>query len=182
MALDVARREKKIISTVQEYGKRLYGFIRGRVRNDEDASDILQEVWLQLNRMMDLEPIEHMSAWLFTVARNRIVDNQRKKKALPVSRLMNDYDDEDEAIEEHLFVDLETPEDETERRLFWQDLFTALDELPEAQKQVFVWNEIEGHTFREISERTGVNIKTLISRKRYAVKFLQKCLDDSRED
>lgn len=182
MALADARREKKIVETIQSYGKRLYGFIRGRVRSDEDANDILQDVWLQLNRIVDLETIEQMSAWLFTVARNRIVDSRRKKRAQPVSRLIENDDDAEDSIEEILFVEPETPEDETLRRLFWHELSRALDELPEPQRQVFIWNEIEGQTFREIAERTGENIKTLILRKRYAVKQLRRHLDDLRSD
>jgi RNA polymerase sigma factor (sigma-70 family) len=182
MALAGAQREKKIVETIQSYGKRLYGFIRGRVRSDEDADDILQEVWLQLSRMVDVEAIEQMSGWLFTVARNRIVDSRRKKWAQPVSRLLERDDDAEDTIEEILFVDPATPEDEALRRLFWQELFKVLDELPEAQRQVFIWNEIEGLTFREIAERTGENIKTLIPRKRYSVKQLRGRLDALRGD
>jgi RNA polymerase sigma factor (sigma-70 family) len=176
MALGSARRDQKILDTIQSYGKRLSGFIRLRVRNEEDAADILQEVWLQLSRMVDIDAIEQMSSWLFTVARNRIVDNRRKKRALTVSALHHD-DDSDDSIEESLFVELETPEDKILRRQFWEELFHALDELPESQRQVFIWNELEGRTFREIAEQTGENIKTLISRKRYAVKFLRKRLE-----
>ncbi|HEY3295712.1 MAG TPA: sigma-70 family RNA polymerase sigma factor [bacterium] len=181
MAAFSARREQRISEAIRSYGKRLSGFIRRRVPSDEDAEDILQDVWLQLSSVVDLDPIQRLSAWLFRVARNRIADKHRKKKALPVSAVSHDADD-DIPAEESLFIDPQTPEDEVLRRLFYEELNRALEELPAPQRQVFILNEIEGLTFEEISQRTGENIKTLISRKRYAVKKLRARLSDLNDD
>ena len=148
-----------------------------------DAEDILQEVWYQFSRVIDTEPIEQVSGWLYRVARNRITDSYRKRK----DELLEDYvyeeDEEgDVFLKEILLVDNNTPETETLRQVFWEALFEALEELPENQRNVFVWNELEDQTFQEISDRTGVNIKTLISRKRYAVQHLRKRLQTLYEE
>jgi RNA polymerase sigma factor (sigma-70 family) len=171
------KREQNIVQAVQAYGKRLFSFIRGRVNSDEDAEDILQEVWYQLSRAVDVEQIEQLSAWLFRVARSKIIDSYRKQK--PKVHFKDLADEAGESsIEEILFVDPNTPETEHLRGFFWQELFAALDELPEEQKQVFIWNELEDMTFQEIADRTGENIKTLISRKRYAVRHLRERLEN----
>ena len=127
--------------------------------------------------MIELDSIEQMSGWLFRVARNRITDNYRKKTPdLLLDR--NDKDDEKGFdFKEILMADTLSPEDENLKEIFWEELFKALDELPEKQRNVFVWNELEDQTFQQISDRTGVNIKTLISRKRYAVKHLRTRLE-----
>ena len=127
--------------------------------------------------MIELDSIEQMSGWLFRVARNRITDNYRKKTPdLLLDR--NDKDDETGFdFKEILMADTLSPEDENLKEIFWEELFKALDELPEKQRNVFVWNELEDQTFQQISDRTGVNIKTLISRKRYAVKHLRTRLE-----
>jgi len=182
VSLVESHHEHRILEAIRSYGGRLRAFVRARVRSDDEAADIMQDVWLQLSRMVDVDAIGQISAWLFAVARNRIVDIRRKKRAIPVSRLSEEGEDADESIEDILFVEPETPEDVTLRRRFWQELFRALDELPEPQRQVFIWNEIEDLTFREIAERTGENIKTLISRKRYAVKYLRRRLADLRDE
>jgi len=181
MALSQARREQKVMAAIRSYGQRLSQFIRRRVRSDEEAEDILQDVWLQLASVVDLDPIERMSAWLFRVARNRITDRYRKKRALPVSELSLESDD-GEPLEEILFIESATAEDEAMRSLFYEALSKALDELPEEQRRVFVQNEIEGRTFQEIADETGENIKTLISRKRYAVAKLRKSLSALRDE
>lgn len=167
-----------IIQAVQDYGKRLFSFIRGRVKSDEDAEDILQDVWYQFSNALDREPIEQLSSWLFTVARNKITDKYRKQKMASLEDFT--YEDEEGEVnyKDALLADLVTPEDKYLREIFWDELNKALKELPEEQRQVFVWNELEDRTFREISEMTGENIKTLISRKRYAVAFLRKRLEN----
>jgi RNA polymerase sigma factor (sigma-70 family) len=170
------QKSQNIIQAVQEYGKRLFGFIRGRVKTDEDAQDILQDVWYQLSNVTDVQSIEQVGSWLYTVARNKITDKYRKQTSLHLEDFV--YEDEDGEVnyQDLLLADLKTPEDEQLKHVFWEELFKALDELPEEQKQVFVWNELEDMTFREISEKTGENIKTLISRKRYAVAHLRERL------
>lgn len=171
------KREKTIQNAVRAYGQRLFRFIRGRVKTNSDAEDILQDVWYQLSNVVDLEGIEQISSWLFRVARNRVTDSYRKQQ----NELLDDLAYENEEGDLH-FKDilLAVPEHEATEDLketFWEALFEALDELPEAQRQVFVWNELEDKTFQQISDETGVNIKTLISRKRYAVQHLRKRLE-----
>jgi RNA polymerase sigma factor (sigma-70 family) len=175
------QRERSINQAVRDYGQRLMRFIRGRVGNLAEAEDILQDVWYQLSNISDVGTIEQLSAWLFRVARNKITDRHRQKKPLLLNEVATEDDDDNESVLA-LLSDLSTPETEFNRRFFWQELLTALDELPEEQKQVYILNELENRTFREISELTGVNIKTLISRKRYAVKYLRKRLEPLRED
>jgi RNA polymerase sigma factor (sigma-70 family) len=169
--------QQNIVGVVREYGKRLFGFIRNRVKTDADAEDILQDVWYQFSRVADAEPIEQLSGWLFRVARNRITDLYRKRSTDSLEDYA--YEDEDGAFNfrDILLATPETPETEFFRQLFWEELMAGLDELPEAQRNVFVWNELEDQTFQEIADRTGDNIKTLISRKRYAVQHLRLRLD-----
>ena len=171
------QREKTITGAMRAYGKRLFQFIRGRVRTNADAEDILQEVWYQFSKVVDTDPIEQVSGWLFRVARNKVTDSYRKQKP----ELLEDFAYEDEEggtlFKEILLADYNTPETEMLREVFWEELFEALDELPQNQRAVFIWNELEDQTFQEIADRTGENIKTLISRKRYAVQHLRKRLE-----
>lgn len=170
-------KKPNIVQTVTAYGKQLLGFIRQRVNSDEDAEDILQDVWYQLSSVPELEAIEQVGSWLYRVARNRITDKYRKKK----TESLEDYGYENEEGEinfkEILLADDGTPETVYLREMFWEQLTLALDELPENQRQVYIWNELEDLTFQEISDRTGENIKTLISRKRYAVQHLRTRLE-----
>jgi RNA polymerase sigma factor (sigma-70 family) len=173
---------QKIVQTVKDYGKRLFRFIRGKVRSDEDAEDILQEVWYQLSHSVNVNEIEQMSSWLFRVARNKITDKYRRKTPLPLDPLA--YNDGEGAflLKEMLLADPADPETEYFREVFWQSLFAALEELPENQRQVFVWNELEAMTLQEIAGKTGQNLKTIISRKGYAVKHLRKRLEVLYQD
>ena len=176
-------RKRNIASVVQEYGSKLFGFIRNRVSTNVEAEDILQEVWYQLSRVVELDSIEQMSGWLFRVARNKVTDNYRKTQPQLMGSFSSENEDEDDAnVKDILLSEFPTPEDENLKELFWEQLFSALDELPENQRNVFVWNELEDQTFQEISDRTGENIKTLISRKRYAVQHLRKRLQELYEE
>lgn len=172
------KRDRKISNVINEYGNRLFRFIRGRVSTNADAEDIIQEVWYQLSRVIELDSIEQISGWLYRVARNRITDTYRKQKP----DLLEDGNKESEEgnfnFKEILLADTLSPEEENLKEIFWEELFTALNELPEDQRNIFIWNELEDKTFQEISDLTGVNIKTLISRKGYAVKFLRKRLEE----
>ncbi len=179
MAITVTDQPKQnIIQAVRDYGKRLFYFIRGRVNTDEDAEDILQDVWYQFSNVMNSGPIEQTSAWLFRVARNRIIDKYRRYQPDSIEETLSD-DDEDTEFDfsNILLAENSTPETKYLQNLFWKQLFTALDELPEEQRQVFTWNELEDISFSEISERTGEKVNTLISRKRYAVLHLRKRLE-----
>jgi RNA polymerase sigma factor (sigma-70 family) len=166
---------KNISSVVGQFGQRLLSFIRKRVNNEADAEDILQDVWFQLTATVDTEPIEQVSSWLFKVARNKITDRYRKKKPAFLEDLQDpDNDDETIGFMDILTDDSKNPEREHLRGLFWKTLDEGLLELPEDQRNVFVWNELEDIPFKKIAERTGENISTLISRKRYAVLYLRE--------
>ncbi|RZM30139.1 MAG: sigma-70 family RNA polymerase sigma factor [Pedobacter sp.] len=168
--------------TIQNYGKGLLSFIRGKVSSDADAQDILQDIWYSLTSLVNTAPIEQTGAWLYKVARNKITDKYRKR----TESLLDDMFDEDEEGEQDytsiLFPDQSTPETEYLRNLFWEQLFAALEELPEEQRQVFVWQELEDIPFKEIAERTGVNVQTLVTRKRYAILYLRKRLRQLYEE
>ena len=168
---------KNIASVIGRFGKRLLGFIRQRVGNEADAEDILQDVWYQLTTTVDTEPIEQISGWLFAVARNKITDRYRKKKPESLESLLQDGDETGGPDLAGILLDNSPDPEATHlRTLFWKTLQGALDELPEEQKAVFVWNELDDLSFREIAEITGENINTLISRKRYAVLYLREKL------
>ncbi|MBD0333639.1 MAG: sigma-70 family RNA polymerase sigma factor [Chitinophagaceae bacterium] len=169
--------KQNIIEAVRDYSKRLFHFIRGRVNTDEDAEDILQDVWYQFSNVMNSEPIEQISAWLFRVARNRIIDQYRKQQ--PLSLEDESYLEGEEGdfhFRDILIVEDSSPETEQLQNLFWAELFKALDELPEEQREVFVLHQLEDVPFHEIAEQTGEKINTLITRKRYAVLHLRKRL------
>ncbi len=172
----MAQRQQSIVNAVQDYGKRLFRFIRSRVKNDADAEDILQDVWYQLSSIIDTEPIEQLSAWLYRVSRNRIVDKQRKQSTLSLEDLSHEDEDGEMVFPEALLSDSMNPEIEFEREYFMEALFAALSELPEKQREVFVWNELEDLTLQQIADKTGESIKTIISRKRYAVAQLREQL------
>lgn len=165
-----------ILSTVRRYGSKLFRFIRGRVRSEEEAEDILQDVWVQLSRLSNLEEVESISAWLYQVARNRITDTYRKKDTESLEELAFEDEDGNLDFKEILLSDSQSPEDAFFKEIFWDALMQALDELPENQRQVFVWNELEDLTLQEIADKTNQNLKTIISRKRYAVQHLRQRL------
>jgi len=173
------KRRQNIVQTVSSYSKRLFQFIRGRVNTDEDAEDILQDVWYQFSNVVDTETIEQASAWLFTVARNKITDKYRKKQPVLLEDELRYENEEGQwSVKDILLAENTTPETEHLRGLFWQQLFAALDELPEEQRQVFIWNELEDMPFNEIAQLTGEKVNTLISRKRYAVLHLRSRLEE----
>ncbi len=158
--------------------KRLFDFIRRRVRTDEDAEDIVSDVFYQLISSYSVtEPIEKITSWLFTVARNKVIDWYRKRKPESLPR---DIDDPTMPLnlEDILFDPTQNPDKVYERSIVWTELADALDELPEEQKEVFVMHELEGKSFKEIAEITGEAQNTLLSRKRYAVLFLRERLQE----
>lgn len=165
-----------ILSTVKNYGSKLFSFIRGRVRTEEDAEDILQDVWVQLSRLSNLDEVESLSGWLHQVARNRITDRYRQRDTESLDDLGYEDEEGNLNVREILFSESQSPEDEFFKEIFWQTLMNALDELPEKQRQVFVWNELEDLTLQEIADNTQENLKTIISRKRYAVQHLRQRL------
>ncbi len=183
IALDMAsERNKNITNTIKSVSSRLLGFIRQRVASTEDAEDILQDVFYQFAG--NPEPIEQTTSWLYKVARNKIIDNYRKHK-LPLADdvLSGSETDEDSFDWREMMLPADsTPETEYLRNIFWDELQQALDELPPAQRDVFVQNEIDGIPFKDIAERTGESVATLISRKRYAVLHLRSRLQVLKDE
>lgn len=173
------KRTFNLPDTVKKYGTQLLSFIRGRVNILEDAEDILQDVWYQLGNLTAPEEIESISGWLYRVARNKITDRYRKRQ----SELLDDlaYEDEDGevSIRDILLADeKENPELYLFKDTFWQAFTEALEELPEKQRAVFVQNELEDKTLQEIADASGEPLKTIISRKGYAVRHLRLRLSD----
>jgi RNA polymerase sigma factor (sigma-70 family) len=176
-----AERKRNITQVINDYSKRLFGFIRKRVKNEADAQDIMQDVFYQF--VGNTQPIEQLSGWLFTVARNKITDKQRKHKPANFSDLYLEEDNEDlEGFSELLLDAGDDPEKEYLRSLFWEELNTALQELPEEQREVFIKHELEGISFKELSEASGDPVNTLISRKRYAVLHLRERLSELKDE
>ncbi len=167
-----------IKSTIQAFGKKLFGFIRGKVRTNEDAEDILQDVWYQLSSFGNLEDIENVSAWLYQVARNKVTDKYRKKTTDSIEDYAFEDSDDDLMFKEILLLDDSNhPDLALFKETFWVELEKALQELPENQREVFVLNEMEDLTLQQIADLKGVNLKTVISRKGYAVKHLRNRLN-----
>jgi RNA polymerase sigma factor (sigma-70 family) len=167
--------DKRIAEVIARERKRLGSFIRRRVPDPGDAEDILQDVFYELVESFRMaRPVEQLGAWLFQVARNRIIDRFRRKSAEPV-RIAADREGEDDvaALAEMLPSPRAGPEAQYARRLLAEELDAALEELPAGQRDVFVAHELEGRSFRELAEQTGLNINTLLSRKRYAVQRLR---------
>ena len=179
--------DRQISKIVAEEGFRLRKFIRRRVPDPADAEDILQEVFYQLveaNRL--LMPIDHVTGWLFRVARNRITDLFRKKRSETFSdaapRDLGDEEGELPQIEDLLPSPDAGPEALYVRGVLLDELELALDELPYEQREVFIAHELEGRSFKELSAESGVSINTLLSRKRYAVLHLRERLQSIHDE
>lgn len=172
--------------TIEKERKRLLDFIRRRVPTQEDAEDILQDVFYELvNTYRLMKPVEQMASWLFTVARNKITDRYRKKKPDSLEQhfgIRSGDDGERLNIADFLPANSNSPETEMMRDAITEGLMAALEQLPAEQREVFIMHEIEDKSFQEISEKTGVNVNTLLSRKRYAVLFLRERLKDLYAD
>jgi RNA polymerase sigma factor (sigma-70 family) len=177
MSLEQDRRISEVVGREQS---RLRNFIRRRVPDARDAEDILQEVFYELveaNRL--LMPIEHVTGWLFRVARNRITDLFRKKKPESFSDaavVNSDNSEELLRLEDLLPSPDAGPDALYARGVLLDEIELALDELPDEQREVFVWHEIEGRSFKEMAAETGVSVNTLLARKHYAVLHLRERL------
>jgi RNA polymerase sigma factor (sigma-70 family) len=174
----MTKQNRQISEIIAEERSRLRNFIRRRVPDPAEAEDIVQEVFYELveaNRL--LMPIEHVTGWLFRVARNRITDLFRKKKPERFSdREIEDEDGEVLRIEDLLPSPDAGPEALYVRSVLLDELELALDELPDEQREIFVAHELEGRSFKEMAAETGVSVNTLLSRKRYAVLHLRERL------
>jgi RNA polymerase sigma factor (sigma-70 family) len=182
--ISMTEQDRQISEIITEERSRLRNFIRRRVPDASDAEDIVQEVFYELveaNRL--LMPIEHVTGWLFRVARNRITDLFRKKKPDSFSdAAIEDEDGELLQIEDLLPSPDAGPDALYIRNLLLDELELALDELPDEQREAFVAQELEGRSFKELSRETGVNVNTLLSRKRYAVLHLRERLRHIHEE
>ena len=172
------QRSTSLTSIVQQFGKKLFGFVRGKVKTTEDAEDIIQDVWYQLSNLTNVQDVENVGAWIYQVARNKVTDRYRKKTTDSLENYA--YSDEEGEFNFKdilLLDDSNNPELGHFKELFWEELMDALDELPSNQREVFVLNELEDFTLQEIADQKGENIKTIISRKGYAVKHLRNKLN-----
>jgi len=168
--------DRRITEAVKQEQSRLRNFIRRRVPDPRDAEDILQEVFSELveaNRL--LMPIDHLTGWLFRVARNRITDLFRKKRPESLSESVGG-EGEPLTLEDLLPSPDAGPDALYARSVLLEEIEDALDELPEEQREVFVEHEIEGRSFKEMSAESGVNVNTLLARKRYAALHLRERL------
>jgi RNA polymerase sigma factor (sigma-70 family) len=171
---DVLSNDTRLNEIFRREQGRLRSFVRRRVADEGDAEDILQDVFYELVEANWLtRPVEQVSAWLFRVARNRIIDFFRKKRPVLF---------EDEGIEDLLPSRDAGPEAAYVRSLLWEELEQALAELPEEQRAVFIAHEIDGRSFKDLAQETGVPMNTLLSRKRYAVLHLRERLKEINEE
>jgi len=169
----MSEQEKRIAETVTRERGRLANFIRRRVPDASEAEDILQDVFFEYVEAYRLpEPIEQVGAWLFRVARNRIIDRFRKKREEPLPQVAED--DDDEHWLEHVLPSAESgPEAAYARAVLLEELVAALDELPQEQREIFIAHELEGRSFKELAAESGLALNTLLARKRYAVLHLR---------
>ena len=167
-------KENIITQTVKNYGGKLMSFIRPKVKNTEDAEDILQEVWVQFSNLTNLSEIANVGGWLYRVTNNKIIDRYRKKTTENLEDFGYEDEEGDFVIREILLKDeSESPELKMFQDEVWKELYKALEELPEKQRLVFVENELNDKTLQQIADEQGENLKTIISRKQYAVKYLR---------
>lgn len=177
----LAEQDRSIAKAMERNEPRLRRFIRSRVLDTGDVEDILQDVFFELiEAYRMLKPAEHVTAWLFTVARNRITDLFRKRKATSLDEVAERGED-DKTLGDLLPSPDAGPDALFARNLLFDALEEALDELPEAQREVFIAHEFEGRSFKELSAETGTSLNTLLSRKRYAVLHLRERLKEIRE-
>ena len=176
--------DRRITETVEREQARLRNFIRRRVADRADAEDILQDVFYEfVEAYRMLQPIEQAGAWLFRVARNRIIDLFRKKRAGSISEPIGAGEEGEPVSLEDLLPSPDAgPEAAYARKVLIEELENAVDELPEDQRQVFIAHEIVGRSFKDLAEETGLSVNTLLSRKHYAVLQLRRRLQAIHEE
>jgi RNA polymerase sigma factor (sigma-70 family) len=180
----ITEQDKLISQAMERDEPRLRSFIRKHVADSSDAEDIVQEVFYELLEAYRLmKPVEHVTAWLFRVARNRMIDLFRRRRPASLNEPVVSSEDGGTLSLEDLLPSAEaSPEAAYARNMLLDELEDAIDELPEAQREVFVAHELTGRSFKEISAETGLSINTLLSRKRYAVLHLRRRLQAIYED
>lgn len=173
-------KEQHIGATFSQEQGRLTNYIKGRIGSAEDAEDMVQDVFLSFTGAFDdITDLRKSISWLYSVAKNKIVDYRRKKRTYSVEEQTN-VDENDESLR---FIDLipsleSMPDEQMTLDMIWEEIQERLQELPREQREVFEWHELEGYSFKQISESTGIAVNTLISRKRYAVLYLRDNLKD----
>jgi RNA polymerase sigma factor (sigma-70 family) len=175
------KESEKITAAYRNEHNRLLGYIRNRIPDRMDAEDILQDVFYQLTvGFNDIRRIENLTAWLYKVTNNRITDRFRKKKPVVLSYSETMAEDEEGPLTlEEILPSIGTSSDDEELKdMIWEAIEETLSELPEEQRNVFIANEFDEISFKELSEKTGVGISTLISRKRYAILALRQRLSE----
>ena len=177
-AILMIEQDRQISDVMAKERPRLRNFIRRRVPDEADVEDLVQEVFYELVQAHRLlKPIDYVTAWLYTVARNRITDLFRKKKPQPFAELAIEGEDGELLNFEDMLPSSEAgPEALYIRSMIFDELEAAIAELPADQREVFIAHEFEGRSFKEIAEETGVNFNTLLARKRYAVRHLRERL------
>jgi len=178
----IIEQDQLISEALERDQPRLRNFIRKHITDSEEAEDILQDVFYELLEAYRLmKPIEHVTAWLFRVARNRMVDVFRRKKSSSLNDPASAEEDSD-TLEDLLPSEEAGPEAVYARNLLLDALEEALEELPDAQREVFVAHELMDRSFKEISAETGLSVNTLLSRKHYAVRHLRESLQSIYEN
>lgn len=184
--MDLAMQELKQNTFLKEKDK-LLGFIRSRVSTVEEAEDILQDVFYQfIEGFNSIQSLDRVTSWLYSVARNKIIDRYRRDASRPQRtdfELLSGKDDDAPLTLQEILPDLDnTPEATLLREAIWDEITEALTELPADQREIFILNELEDKSFREIADETGVSINTLLSRKRYAIMALRRRLQNFYDD
>ncbi len=184
--MDLAMQQIKENTFLNEKDK-LLGFIRSRVSSVEEAEDILQDVFFQfVSGFETIESLDRVTSWLYSVARNKIIDRYRRDASRPKRtdfELVSGREDDVPLTLQDILPDLDnTPESTLLREAIWDEITDALAELPADQREIFIQNEMEEKSFREIADETGVSINTLLSRKRYAILALRKRLQRFYDD
>lgn len=176
-AVMTVEQNRRISEAIARERERLWNFIRRRVADPRDAEDLLQDVFsefVETERL--LRPIEEAGAWLYRVARNRITDLFRRQSRAPVARPIEDLVADGERWEDLLPSPDGGPDARFARGILLEEIFEALEELPDEQRAVFIAHEIDGRSFRELAEELGVGVNTLLARKHYAVRYLRQRL------
>ncbi|AZQ64500.1 RNA polymerase sigma factor [Flammeovirga pectinis] len=173
-------KEQNIENTFHQEQGRLTNYIKGKVGSLEDAEDITQDVFLSfVGSFDDISDLRKSISWLYTVAKNKIVDFRRKKKTVAIEDQKPETDQEEGLNLIDLIPSIESlPDEQLMLDMIWEEIHLRLEELPKEQREVFEWHELEGRSFKQIADATGITINTLISRKRYAVLYLREHLEE----
>lgn len=171
----VNAQQHRIENSFEAERKGLFAFIRSKIRSLEESEDLLQDIYVQaLGNLNVLDSVDNLTGWLYTVAKNKVIDWYRKKRIQAVS--IDEVDENGRDFKEFLTAEIPEGLDENELDEIYQIIFRHIEELPEKQQYVFIQQVVEGRTFRELAAETGESINTLIARKQYAIKFLKNKL------